>query len=899
MSLAILADHMASKGRGPDSMLVHMSPREVHGLQALAQKHGGTLTINPETGLPEAGFLDKLIPIIAGVALGPAGFGVMSAGMAGLTVGGIEALRTGDIGKGLAAGLGAYGGADLSATLAGPNSLYPTGAMESQIAADALAKAGLTGEAALTPEADLIASNAIQQQLPDKLANASALEKLGLGAKAAFSSPTAAGNFLASNWKPLAAALSPIVADQMVKSNMPQTTTYHPNIRRYIVDPNAGRAYFAGEYDPTKRAADGGLMGLANGGQFDWVGKGEPVVRMADGGTPTYTDAQVASYIQNNALSGQALQDAADVFGVSADQISRAQSLLSANDASVAAATNAYNAEIAAHPEYAAQNAAYYDPATHTGTGWEDVSINRWIQDNPSATYGQMSSAAQGAGITNEDIQRAFDRYGYSGADFLVATDPNWQNQLGISGLAGLNSNINRWIDNANASSYTPAEIRARAYQDLAASGMNEKDVLRATGKTIEELFPDKKTITTVTPGGTKLDTATTYDNGAYGNYGSGNVTGIDYKGNPVSIATPGDIITNPDLTRTVVPNIPGRPYGGFTGIEALKSAYTAGGGSLGYTPYVPTSIADFNAKYNKLTPSGSKQAYEHLMGLAPYSPTPWTPTGEVMKPYSEAVLGMPADISSKRYIFDPDTRALKLNPDYIPVSYTSEGKKVYGLSANDIKAQLPGVATSDYEKWMQDNNVTFEQIAQATGKTVADVKKGNPLSTEVTQSNFDYAAYLAANPDVQAELDKGVADFGTKDDLAAAAWNHYIKYGKAEGRQATMKAAGGGLMALAGGGAAQYDLGGYSDGGRLLRGPGDGVSDSIPATIGNKRPARLANNEFVIPARIVSELGNGSTDAGAKKLYAMMDRVQNARKKSIGKNKIAVDTKADKFLPA
>jgi hypothetical protein len=93
--------------------------------------------------------------------------------------------------------------------------------------------------------------------------------------------------------------------------------------------------------------------------------------------------------------------------------------------------------------------------------------------------------------------------------------------------------------------------------------------------------------------------------------------------------------------------------------------------------------------------------------------------------------------------------------------------------------------------------------------------------------------------------------------------------------------------------------LGGYSDGGRLLRGPGDGVSDSIPASIGNRQPARLADGEFVVPARIVSEIGNGSTEAGARKLYAMMNRVQSARKKSVGKGKVAVNSKADKYLPA
>ena len=94
-------------------------------------------------------------------------------------------------------------------------------------------------------------------------------------------------------------------------------------------------------------------------------------------------------------------------------------------------------------------------------------------------------------------------------------------------------------------------------------------------------------------------------------------------------------------------------------------------------------------------------------------------------------------------------------------------------------------------------------------------------------------------------------------------------------------------------------DLGGYSDGGRLLRGPGDGVSDSIPASIGDRQPARLADGEFVVPARIVSEIGNGSTEAGAKRLYAMMDRVQKARSKTVGKNQVAKNTKAEKLLPA
>ena len=106
-----------------------------------------------------------------------------------------------------------------------------------------------------------------------------------------------------------------------------------------------------------------------------------------------------------------------------------------------------------------------------------------------------------------------------------------------------------------------------------------------------------------------------------------------------------------------------------------------------------------------------------------------------------------------------------------------------------------------------------------------------------------------------------------------------------------------GGITALAGGGLGS--LGGYSDGGQLLRGPGDGVSDSIPATIGQGQPARLADGEFVVPARIVSELGNGSTEAGAKQLYAMMARIQAGRAKTTGKNQVAKNSNAASHLPA
>jgi hypothetical protein len=97
----------------------------------------------------------------------------------------------------------------------------------------------------------------------------------------------------------------------------------------------------------------------------------------------------------------------------------------------------------------------------------------------------------------------------------------------------------------------------------------------------------------------------------------------------------------------------------------------------------------------------------------------------------------------------------------------------------------------------------------------------------------------------------------------------------------------------------AQYAGGGIAQlavGGKLLRGQGDGMSDSIKANISGKREARLADGEFVVPADVVSHLGNGSTDAGAKQLYSMMDKVRQAR---VGSKKQGKQIDPMKYMPA
>jgi hypothetical protein len=158
--LASVAQNLADKGRKGDSMLVHMTPDEVAGLQALAQQMGGSLTINPQTGLPEANIFKKLLPMALGFALGPAGFGVFQSALTtGLAVGAGYTLATGSLQQGLSAGLSAYGGSNLGTGLQAAGADAATSAAASEAAntaaTDVAAAAG--GDAASAAMVDISA----------------------------------------------------------------------------------------------------------------------------------------------------------------------------------------------------------------------------------------------------------------------------------------------------------------------------------------------------------------------------------------------------------------------------------------------------------------------------------------------------------------------------------------------------------------------------------------------------------------------------------------------------------------------------------------------------------------------------------------------------------------------
>ena len=209
------------------------------------------------------------------------------------------------------------------------------------------------------------------------------------------------------------------------------------------------------------------------------------------------------------------------------------------------------------------------------------------------------------------------------------------------------------------------------------------------------------------------------------------------------------------------------------------------------------------------------------------------------------------------------------------------------------------------YQNYQQTpfNPQATQAPAQLQANTQAYTQQGIPTPTRIATSNptghaIDPSGMIGspAYQQIQAQLAAAQAQAAALQSNNAGSDGNGGGFGGGAGgglMPQDLRYAQGGIAGYAGGGAPS--LGSYSDGGHLLKGPGDGMSDSIPAQIGAKQPARLADGEFVVPADVVSHLGNGSTEAGAKHLYAMMDKIRKAR---TGRKKQAPQVNANKYIP-
>jgi len=752
MSLQLAAQHLSNQGRGPDDTLVHMSRNEVKSLNDLAMAHGGQLTTNPQTGLPEAGFLSSILPMVAGVALNAAFPGLGAAGAGLLTGAGSMMLnpKAGLMG-GLMAGLGAYGGYGLGG---------------------GLAEAGVSSESGLTGGA----SNTTA------LENAKLAEQAKLAEATKYTTPNfqdvggTGSNYLPTGSGGLNITGNNIGADfEQMPGNMPQGNL--------VSNPLTGS-----QLPPTPGFTDR----LAN---------------MGSGISSLVTDPTADKF---KALGGGSYMGLAKNVGLAA-----APAIAESLKPKPLSTTAVSQKQVV--PHYSFTPGMVNPTPAASATGVEN-------------TYFQPKYTA----LTNEQAQQMYP--GYPSANF-AGGGPVEQ----MSNNAAIGANTMYPMANMSTSAF------ATPYQDPKSTnmlaGMNQ-----SSGGTVDPMSGEPNMQgTRLAGGGVSYDPQTQ----TYASLGNATSSGeTPFSSSYSNIGNPTNTGGGPGST-TSTSSGPAVGTGGYSGYASPVDAATAQQGtdslvSLAMPFGIAMAIADaINGPTASPVSQGSVTGTSlGSLGPASEGPAPSSVSNSDSAPSAPSDGGAPG--------MGGDARG----------GYLSHGRF-------DQRPRMAtgGVARYGFGGFLGDS---LSRIGSAIGHIGKSDSGGDPNGW--------------------AHLEEMMGMQRPKQDSGQTTAANVIYNPNTQQYQ---------QMATGGISDAGYNLGGYSDGGRLLRGPGDGVSDSIPATIGHKQPARLADGEFVVPARIVSELGNGSTEAGARKLYAMMDRIQSARGKTVGKGKVAKNSRADKYLPA
>ena len=800
MGLHNTAHYLKSHGRGDDTELVHMTKGEVKGLEDLARAKGGSLSINPNTGLKEAGFLSDILPTVVG-----AGVGIMTGNpMLGAAVGGGLGYATsgGNLNRGIMSGLGAYGGSGLYGNIAGAGAatlgaeVAPAAA---QAGTEALLNSGVeVGKSLVTPQeiGAMVNSGALTTE------QAAAYGKAYSSAYSNMGSPFAAGLSSKDAWSNSLAPLSMLGISAL--SNFGSTSnqsSINPNpnpgyIRPYTFsqtrNPNygqPGQPYFNQSYtaQPVVAANQWGSQALPSSGMAGGgLAENEMYPQSHADNTQFATPSQMptsAEVIQSDydprtdPYSGQPVGFAGGGMLAFAE----------GGDTPDPALTNPDFANLALDPEKAQSLYALKDT-------------------DPKQYNAQLINALGDQLKTNYQTNTNYDALG-SQFNSLREQDPNtwYKTQLGLLGnqqgwqigqnrsdrLESMQPEVDSTIKAAQAAGLSSDEINS-ILGGSSREGRN-KNVQRIANDAAnggsgfnfqKDLQPGLVMLAAATAAAMTGGAAAPLAEGAIG---AGEVAG--------GVGAGADVFGGLAGTEGA--------YGGLTTAQqaaAIQAAGTTGATGAAVAPGVSSSTLGNTAGLSTAD-----------LGTSPYIANQGAPIYDFSTPYSGAV--------------------------------------------NPAAFQTPSAG----------NFITNNPMTSASlGLMGASALGINPMGG----SSGSAPATTASAPQ------GGITPYQYNYDPRTQGY--------------TQRAASGGVM--------HGDLGGYSDGGRLLKGPGDGVSDSIPAQIGNKQPARLADGEFVIPARIVSELGNGSTDAGAKQLYKMMDRIQAKRRKS---KAIAANTKAFKDLPA
>jgi hypothetical protein len=839
MSLHTLANHLQSAGRGQDSVLVHMTPGEVKGLQSLAMSQGGSLTINPQTGLPEAGILSSLLPMVAGFFLGPAGIG-LTAMQSALAVGALGTAATGSLGKGFMMGLGAYGGAGLGQGLITAGSAAAPNAAGNALAssADDVAAAGIKSSgqtinsgaglrakldaASYTPEtiSGLDKSGGISAFKPYAPSQGSATLQSGLANSQVTTSPMAryasTNTFTPTN-SPLNESIlnSPTFAPQTATvPAVPTTPTFagiqgtNPNAMAIDagklanpIEGASGKLYYNTEAIGNVNAAGKINAAPSSFGRFDDVGRG------FDKATSSWEGAKE---VWNATPTGTGYGLAATGMGVLQSQQEEAAAEAKAKADAMAAARRGHYRP--------------YDFST---------------EQDPNA-YANTSTAESRYFVEPRFVARPIEKIAKDGGLMGYAVGGPVEQMSAENAIGG---NMMYPQSQLKTDMYSNPMVQRPMPTNVIRSGIDapvgaytgEQRFAFGGSATASASAPNSEAKYSYDPASMKY----TMTSAPSSDFGFGKLYGKNV--NPFLGATVGIMSL---LTKKPINELLNTPASNEPTVGS-----TSGGIAAPYMPPSGLAASDTSMVPNIQIPQ--QQNVDRQLGLEAFYP---------MMEQQLAAKG--SQLQAQGYANGGIARfggggAAQLTP---------EGAARQNYARENSAGIIKGVSDDEWNKYKKSQNLSFESAASK-----APTYTYNPQNLQFTDNAGKVT--MGMQPQfIPMEL------MQPEQQIGMTGYQGYAEGGTANGG---------------------YSLGSYSDGGRLLRGPGNGTSDSIPAIIGDHQPARLAEGEFVIPARIVSELGNGSTEAGAKQLYAMMDRVQKARRKTVGKDKVAHDAKARNMLPA
>lgn len=923
-----LASLLASRGRNGDSVLVHMAPEEVQGLQKLALAHGGSLTINPETGLYEASFLKKLLPTIIGAILPgipglgkfaeTIGFGSQALGTAFL-VGGATSLIEGDLKKGLMAGLGAYSGANLAQSLQQAS----IAADVPRVSADELAKTNQAMEAAKATVGAKPVYNPTGTETDgldfftsaNKFKGTPTVGDLALGRQAIASGAT--------------------TPDQLLNYVQP-TSAFRGTPTP--ADISAGRAAIA---------ADTGIKGLLGGAQRLFT---SPGARTAFG--EALGGGFQSPFAQS--LSKQAtFMGLADAFTPEVEMPGGGAE----DEGASVYIPGEFNPMYGYGQQYGRFLPGQYYKRTKKGL----VPYNPYAMAPGYATGGPVQAPDQ-----DMNQQRALPhqnpQFPYPNQNYPLSTvmQSNYRNNSPQPRevISGYEVKIDPYTGEERFADGGPVTGGGRGPED---DPTNYPPIGVAPPPVNPYAQPTKPLPTeppvgpppVILPPDNPFDPARQrymdminappkppVDTKAVMDY----VADLNRRAkNPEFIAFPPGGIgggTGTDPTKPP-PEKPDPDCGaGYTYDRAVGACVPIGTVSNPPTPPKPPGLPPGTT----ITPPPPPKKKDEPKKDEPKKDEPKKdePAKDIDDD-EETLIEKITDFGQQTLI---NMGLSSINP-YLGLAYSAYRmfpkstqnriKKFFGLKVTDENGN-PIPDLTEAEKAEEKAKLEAEIKAAAAkaeasktqqpppsggGRGGVGLPGGGPGGGRPVGGGGPIAGgggrrgYVGTNPGY---IDNGD---GTYSD---AEGNLYDEDGnlieeariaaRSGGRVRAMQAGGMTMprsplptpnnpygaavgedynFGFSGGGAMPTE---YLAGGKLLEGEGDGMSDSIPAVIRGKgvQRAALADGEFVVPADVVSHLGNGSTKAGAKKLYAMMDRIREAR---TGRTRQSPAVKADKYLPA